>query len=214
MRGLNPDERADVASTVAAGLGRRTPDDDFSPARFVTQAQKMTPGAREAVFGADGADAVDDLIRIAAAKRDTGNSLNRSRSGQVGAYNSMLTGALGLLGAGGGYAATGGAGGAALGAVAAGAMKAGALNLSARLLTNRQFVSWLGRAPNTATPAQITAHVRQLSNIAIRQPMIRGELEQFQRMLSQSSVRPSLAADGAPGNEQESDRYQPRAAAR
>jgi hypothetical protein len=214
MRGLNPDERADVASTVAAGLGRRTPDDDFSPARFVTQAEKMTRGARQAIFGTDGADTVDDLIRIAAAKRDTGNSLNRSRSGQVGAYNSMLTGALGLLGAGGGYAATGGAGGAALGAVAAGAMKAGALNVSARLLTNRQFVSWLGRAPNTATPAQITAHVRQLSNIAIREPMIRGELEQLQRMLSQTSVRPSLAADGAPGNEQEGDRRQAVAAGR
>lgn len=214
MRGLNPDERADVASTVAAGLGRRAPDDDFSPARFVTQAQKMTAGAREAVFGTEGADAVNDLIRIASAKRDTANSLNRSRSGQVGNYNSMLTGALGLLGAGGGYAATGGAGGAAMGAVAASAMKAGALNVSARVLTNPTFVQWLGRAPSSATPAQITSHVRQLGNIAIREPAIRGELEQLQRLLGQTSVRPSLAADGAPGNEQQPDRNQAAAAAR
>ncbi len=213
MRALSPDERSDVASTIASQLGRRTPEDDFSPGRFVTQAEKMTPGAREAVFGADGAAAVDDLIRIATAKRDTGNSLNRSRSGQVSNYNSMLTGAMGLLGAGGGYAA-GGAGGAALGAVAASAMKAGALNLSARVLTNRQFVQWLGRAPSSASPAQITAHVRQLSNIAIREPAIRGELEQLQRMLSQSSVRPSLASDGAPGNDQQRDSYESMAAAR
>jgi hypothetical protein len=214
MRGLSPDERADVASTVAAGLGRRTADDDFSPARFVTQAQKMTAGARAAVFGTEGADAVNDLIHIASAKRDTANSLNRSRSGQVGAYNSMLTGALGLLGAGGGYAATGGAGGAAMGAVAASAIKAGALNVSARVLTNPTFVQWLGRAPSNATPAQITSHVRQLGNIAIREPAIRGELEQLQRMLSQTSVRPSLAADGTPGNDQDPDRYHSVAAAR
>ena len=126
----------------------------------------------------------------------------------------MLTGALGLLGAGGGYAATGGAGGAAMGAVAASAMKAGALNVSARVLTNPTFVQWLGRAPSNATPAQITSHVRQLGNIAIREPAIRGELEQLQRLLSQTSVRPSMAADGAPGNEQQPDRYQSAAAAR
>jgi len=197
MRGLNPDERADVASTVAGGLGRRTADDDFSPARFVTQAQKMTSGAREAVFGREGADAINDLIAIATAKRDTANRLNSSRSGQVGNYDRMLTGALGLLGAGGGYAA-GGAGGAAVGALAAAGAKAAALNVSARLLTNRQFVSWLGRAPSSANPAQITAHVRQLGNLAIRQPAIRGELAQLQALLSEraTGVAPSLADDG------------------
>jgi hypothetical protein len=213
MQALSADERADVATTIASQLGRRTPEDDFSPARFVTQAEKMTPGARQAVFGTEGAAAVEDLIRIASAKRDTSNSLNRSRSGQVSNYNSLLTGAMGLLGAGGGYAA-GGAGGAALGAVAASSFKMGALNLSARVLTNPQFVAWLGRAPTTATPSQITAHVRQLSNLAIRQPTIRGELEQLQRVLSQSGVRPSLAADGAPGNEQQGYSNQPAAAGR
>jgi hypothetical protein len=213
MRAMSNDEQADVASTIAASLGRRAPDDDFSAARFVTQAEKMTSGAREAVFGQDGAAAIDDLIQIAAAKRDTGNSLNRSRSGQVGNYDRWLTGGIGMLGAGGGYAA-GGAGGAAVGAVAAGAAKAGALNLSARLLTNRQFVCWLGRAPSNASPAQITSHVRQLGALAIREPAIRGELEQLLRMLSQTSVRPSLAADGAPGNEQEGDSRQAMSAGR
>jgi hypothetical protein len=90
----------------------------------------------------------------------------------------------------------------------------GALNLSARVLTNPQFVAWLGRAPTTATPSQITAHVRQLSNLAIRQPAIRGELEQLQRVLSQSGVRPSLAANGAPSNEQQGYGNQPAAAGR
>lgn len=201
MRALSPDERADVATTIASQLGRRTPEDDFSPARFVTQAEKMTTGARQAVFGTEGAAAVDDLIRIASAKRDVGNSLNRSRSGQVGAYNSMLTGALGLLGAGGGYAA-GGAGGAALGAVAASSLKMGALNLSARVLTNPQFVAWLGRAPITATPSQITAYVRQLSNLAIRQPAIRGEIGQLQRMLTETTTTRSIASDREGGDQQ------------
>lgn len=213
MQGLSNDEQADVASTVAANLGRRTPEDDFSAARFVTQAEKMTPGAREAVFGRDGAAAIDDLIAIASAKRDTGNSLNRSRSGQVSNYDRLLTGSISVLGAGGGYAA-GGAGGAALGMVTAGAAKAAALNLSARLLTNRQFVRWLGRAPSNATPAQITAHIRQLSNVAIREPAIRGELQQVQRMLSETSARPALASDGAPGNDQDGDHRQSAATGR
>ncbi len=213
MQALSTDERADVATTIASQLGRRTPEDDFSPARFVTQAEKMTAGARQAVFGTEGAAAVDDLIRIASAKRDTGNSLNRSRSGQVGAYNSMLTGALGLLGAGGGYAA-GGAGGAALGAVAASSFKMGALNLSARVLTNPQFVAWLGRAPTTATPSQITAHVRQLGNLAIRQPAIRGEIGQLQRMLLETGTGRSIASEGSERNNQQSYGNQSAAAAR
>ncbi len=200
MRALNVDERADVASTVAAQLGRRTPEDDFSPGRFVTQAEKMTPGARVAVFGQEGADAVEDLIRIASAKRDTGNSLNRSQSGKVGAYNSFLTGTMGLLGAGGGYAATGGAGGAVMGAMAAGTAKATALNLSARLLTNPTFVRWLGRAPAANTPAQVEGQVRRLSNIAVRQPAIRAEVEQLQRLLSRDVGRAS-AEEGDEGRQ-------------
>lgn len=202
-----------MASTVATSLGRRAPEDDFSPARFVTQVQKMPAAAREVVFGQEGADAIHDLLAIAAAKRDTANSLNRSRSGQVSNYDRLLTGGLSLLGAGGGYAA-GGAGGAALGAVAAGAAKAGALNLSARLLTNPRFVSWLGRAPTNASPAQITQHVRQLGNLAIREPTIRGELGQLQRLLSETSAHPSLASDRAPGNDQHAYGNQAAAAGR
>lgn len=213
MRGLSPDERADVATTIASNLGRRTPEDDFSAARFVTQAQKMPAAARETVFGREGAEALNDLIRIATAKRDTANSLNRSRSGQVMNYDRWLTGGLSLLGAGGGYAA-GGAGSAAFGAVAAGTAKAAALNVSARLLTNPQFVAWLGRAPATTSSAQITAHIRQLGNLAVRQPAIRGEVQQLQRFLSETSARPSLASDRAPGNDQDADDHQPRPAAR
>lgn len=199
MRGLNPDERADIASTVAGGLGRTTADGDFSAARFVTQAQKMTSGAREAVFGREGADAINDLIAIATAKRDTTNRLNNSRSGQVSNYDRMLTGALGLAGAGGGYAA-GGALGAGVGAAAAAGAKAAALNVSARLLTNPQFVAWLGRAPSNASPAQITAHVQQLSNLAVRQPAIRGELQQLAARLLEPSggIGRGLAAGEGP----------------
>ncbi|MBW6528706.1 hypothetical protein KZ813_17835 [Sphingomonas sp. RHCKR7] len=213
MRGLSPDERADVATTIASNLGRRTPEDDFSAARFVTQAQKMPAAARETVFGRDGAEALNDLIHIATAKRDTGNSLNRSRSGQVANYDRWLTGGLSLLGAGGGYAA-GGAGGAAVGAVAAGTAKAAALNLSARLLTNPQFVSWLGRAPSTTTPAQITAHIRQLSNLAVRQPAIRGEVQQLQRYLSESATTRSLASERGGSDDKRADDDKPVAAAR
>ncbi len=213
MRGLSTDERADVATTVASQLGRRTADDDFSPARFVTQAEKMAPAVRVAVFGREGATAIDDLIRIAAAKRDTGNSLNRSRSGQVTAYDRMLTGGLSLLGGAGGYAA-GGAPGAVAGAVIAGAGKAGALNLSARLLTNPQFVAWLGRAPRTSTPQQIEAHVRQLSSIAIRQPAIRGEISQLQRLLSESGTSRSIASEGRESDDQQGNRNQAAAAGR
>jgi hypothetical protein len=125
----------------------------------------------------------------------------------------MLTGALGLLGAGGGYAA-GGASGAALGAVAASSLKMGALNLSARVLTNPQFVAWLGRAPTTATPSQITAHVRQLSNLAIRQPAIRGEIGQLQRMLLETGTGRSIASEGSERNNQQSYGNQSAAAAR
>jgi hypothetical protein len=92
-----------------------------------------------------------------------------------------------------------GGGGATVAARVAGTMKAGAWKLPARLLTNPQFVRWMGRAPSNASPAKITSHDRQLGAMAIREPAVRGEQEQMQRMLSQTSVLPSLAADGAPG---------------
>jgi hypothetical protein len=190
MRALTPDEQSDVAATVAGQLGRRAADDDFSPARFVTMAQKMSPEARRTVFGTDGANAVDDLMQVAAARRDTMGRLNNSRSGRVGNYNAFLLGAFGLLGAGGGYAATGSVGGAASGAIAACAAKAGVLNLSVRLLTNPGFVRWLSRAPSASTPAQITSHGRHLGAVAARQPAVRAEIEQLERLLSAN-------ADGA-----------------
>lgn len=52
MRGLSPDERADVATTTASNLGARTPKDDFSTARFVTQAQYMPAAKRKTVCAA------------------------------------------------------------------------------------------------------------------------------------------------------------------
>jgi hypothetical protein len=213
MRALSPEERSDVAATIAGQLGRRTPEEDFSPALFVSHAAKLTPGARVAIFGQEGADAVADIVRIATAKRDAGNMINRSRSGQVGNYDRVLSGALGLLGAGGGYAA-GGVPGAALGAVTLGAAKAGALNISARVLTNPGFARWLSRAPRAGGAPQVTAHVQQLSRLAATQPIIRAEIEQLQRYLSTTGVSRTMASEGRESDQEQRNRREPVAASR
>src|SRR3546814_139466 len=105
MGTLSREERRDVAATIAARLGQRTAEDEFSPALFIGHAAKLSPSARQTIFGAEGAKSISNLVKVAAAKRDVERSLNNSRSGQVSNYARMLSGV--VLGTGAGAMAGG-----------------------------------------------------------------------------------------------------------
>ncbi len=192
MRMFEPSEQADVGATIAASLGRKAPDEPFSPALFVTQARALSPSARTTIFGPSGKQAIDDLIALSRAQRDARGRLNNSGSGRVINYKALLSSIV----LSGGIGATQGATGAIVGAGAAAAIggASGALSkISARALMSPSFAKWLASAP-TGTPSAAQAHISRLSNVAARDPAISGEITQLQRLLN-NEFRPAMASD-------------------
>lgn len=203
---LSPEERADYAATVAASLGRRSADEDFSPALFISSARGLSPAARRTIFGDDGARSIENLRLLSSAYRDTAARLNNSRSGQVANWGAFLRNVVG-----GGTAGTllSGVSGTATG-VAAGAALTGAgaaiRNLSARALMSPNMTRWLATAPRQTTPSAIAAHIARLPQIAARDPAIASEVTALQRALLGANDNMPVgraAASGAEGNEQE-----------
>lgn len=203
MARLEPQERQQVASTIAAQLGRRGQDGDnaFSPSLFFSQVAKYSPEARSAIFGQQGARDLADLARIAEGRAGTLSRLNNSRSGQVGnwfrAVQSILSGGGAGAGVGAAMGGVAGAGtGAAAGIITTPLMLGGGY-LSARMLGNRRVVQTLVQAANATTPNARAVVLNRIGVLVNREPALRTELVPIQRILSSSieGARPALAAD-------------------
>lgn len=161
---LEPAEQADVAATIAASLGRKA-NGEFSIAtliRSLDPAKGINPRTARTVFGEDGAKALQDLRIIAAAKTETGQALNNSRTGVMvnqatGGLKTLLWGAVGMMG--------GGPGGAAAGAVSRNLFAAWGEQRAAKMLLNPDFTKWLRNAPNTTNPQAIDRYFGRLASI-------------------------------------------------
>lgn len=198
MRALTPEERGDVAATIAEGLGRKSANEPFSAERFVTQVERLSKSARRTVFGPEGSAALDDLLIVAQRHRDVLKSLNASRSGQVVNWRQAIQGI--VLGGGMGGVAGGATGAAAGTGIAAGLSLGGSAwrGVSARLFMSKGFAKWVAQAPGTSNPAAIQNHIRRLGEIASREPAIAGELSQLQQMLTKQLTVPVTASDAKP----------------
>lgn len=183
---LDPDERADFTATIASGLGRRSADEDFSPAVFINQARAISPAARRTVFGQDGAQSIENLIQVSKALKDTKASLNNSRSGVVVNWRDTLKNALGtgLPASAGAYmgGVPGGAAGVALGAAWTGAGIA-IRNLSAKALMNPDLSRWLKNAVAQRDGVMINNYIARLGKIAKNNAPIRAEVTLLQDKL-------------------------------
>lgn len=192
MAKLTPEERLDVAATIAESLGRNAPEEAFSPALFVRQVRTLSPAARRSIFGDEGARSIANLRALSEAYRDTVGRLNNSRSGMVQNWGQFLRqfsgggtlGAIATAAGGGGALATGGAG-IALGAASAGV---GALsrNLSARSLMSPDVSRWLAAAAQQNTPRAIGTHIERLGTLAARNPVIANDVLGLQSQLRQA----------------------------
>lgn len=215
MRDLDPNERQDIAATIAQSLGRRSPDEPFSTALFVSQTRKLSPSARRTIFGPDGAQSIDNLRTLSKALNDAGGDINRSRSTTVAnrmspirtAAKTFIAGITGLGPAAGGFA-VGGAEGGAIGLATGAATMAGAKGLkvlSARAMVNPRVSRWLAESADVATQAQAKEQVRKLGVIIAREPVIANELKPIYDALQHRLDLP-LAADpnqsGGSDNEQ------------
>ena len=215
MRDLDPNERQDIAATIAQGLGRRAPDEPFSAALFVSQTRKLSPSARRTIFGPDGAQSIDNLRLLSQKLTDAGGDINRSRSTTVAnrmspirtAAKTFIASITGLGPAAAGYAA-GGAEGSAIGlATTAAGMAAakGGKVLSARAMVNPRVSRWLAEFADVSTPQQAQQATRKLGVIIAREPALARELQPVYAFLNDRVALP-LAANpdqSGGGNDQQ-----------
>jgi len=175
---LDDAERADVAATIAASLGRKA-NGDFSPAtliRSLDPVKGVNPRTARLVFGEDGAKALNDLRLIAQAKTDTAGALNSSQTGVMvnrasGGLRSLILGTLGLSGGG----------------LAGGVMLPAAGNLlskigeerAARLMLNPDFTQWLRAMPQATNPKAINAYFGKLKTSAVKSQVFANDVEAF-----------------------------------
>lgn len=168
---LAPDEKADIAATIADGLGKNKKG-EFSLAILANNIENLPPSARETVFGADGAKSLANLKKIAVAfdkvKRNTSNT------GIGNDWRSILASA--FFGGGVPLAAGGGGTTAAALAVTAGGAKLGRDYISARMVMSPNFQKWLQKAVVARTPEQIANSFNSLRRVGITDPAIAGEV--------------------------------------
>lgn len=167
MRSLPDNSQRQVAATVLKRMGlaaagkQDATGEVFSTETFLTNWNKISPEARQALFskyGFDFTNGLDKIAKVAANIRE-GSKIFANPSGTEAALTSKL-GIAGIV-----YGLLFGHPGAS--ATLAGGM-AGAHVGAKYLLTNPDFVKWLARStgmPAGALPGQITA----LENIAARQ---------------------------------------------
>jgi hypothetical protein len=208
MRDMEPNERQDIAATIAASLGRRSPDEPFSPDLLLSQTNKLSPQARRTVFGTGGAESIDNLRLLSQKLKEGVGDLNRSKTA-----NSMwrlmsrnFIGSITGLGASG--FALGGAGGAATGtatAVGARAAMMGRDILSARAMVNPRVSRWLAEAADVSTPSQAKQAVKGLSLVISREPALAHELTPVRDFLDQR-VTQLLAAEPGPDSKDDQQR--------
>lgn len=200
----------DIAATFADSLGKDA-SGDFSPARFIAHAAKLSPRARRVIFGDEGAETINNLVTVSNAYRKVAAMANHSGTERARNYKGAVGKIFGFFaGTSGGYAAGGGMG-AMVGGMAAtqvtGAVEGMANARSARLLMSPDVAKWLKATPSD--PAAIEAHIARLSTVAAREPAISGDVISLQNYLaSKFSESPSRAA-ATPGQDRNDRRPPP-----
>jgi hypothetical protein len=151
MRGLNPTQQDFVRGTVAKRMGAANPGQQdafgevFSPDKFLTEWNKLSPEARTNIFTKQQIESTNTLNKVISTIKDAGKAKQTSNNLPYMTY-------LGL----GSILATSPA--------AAGGVVVGA-NITARMMTNPRFVKWLAQAPKVRA-AEIPKHLKVLSSIS------------------------------------------------
>lgn len=187
IREMEPEERADIAATFADALGKNNKG-EFSTAHLLSQSEKLPRAARVNLFGADGAQSLDNLLRLAKEHARVMGGLNHSRTGVANDYRSWLLNV--ALGGGTGIgsiaAGSGGMTAAAVGAATAATgagIKGGRDILTARALMSPDIAKWLASSPRTNNPQAINRHFDRLAAIAAREPALAADIQQIQQAI-------------------------------
>lgn len=185
-RNMRPQEWDQVAGSTLWKMGQATPGQQgasgnlFSPATFLTNWNATSPEAKAALFNgtryAGVRPALDRIVKLSAAVKDTSATRNTSNTGR----HLAVLGLMGGAGAAAGALSTGDVSGTLKGAAAAGVGGFVAPRAAAKLLTNPKFVNWLADA--AARPVNyngLGATMGRLVAIAKAEPEIREEIYQY-----------------------------------
>jgi hypothetical protein len=191
---LEEGERADVAATIAASLGRKQ-NGDFSVSALIKSldpAKGINPRTARLVFGEDGAKALADLRVIAQAKSETAGALNNSKTGVM--VGRSASGLRTLILGGLGFSASG-----PVGAVAA-PMAEGIIaklgqERAARLMLNSDFTKWLRAMPEATNPKAINAYFSKFKASAAKSQIVANDFDAFTNAVAESVAKsPGRAA--------------------
>lgn len=182
LRSLAPEERKIVSEAVVNRLGRATPGkqdefgEKFSSETFLTNWNKLSPGAKAQIFPDPPLrDSVEKIAKAAANIR-AGSGIYANPSGTAGSFAaySVYTAPFVALGH-----VAGGTPGALTVAASAG-LAAGAANIGAKMLTNPKVVEWLATPVNPGS-TQAAAHLARLGIIysQTKDDALKGELAQY-----------------------------------
>ena len=160
MRSLSPSERKVVSEAVVNRLGRATPGrqdelgEVFSSETFLTNWNKLSPGAKAQIFPDPPLRENTEKIAKAAASIRSGKGIYANPSGTAGSFAAYSVYASPIA-----SIATG-----SIAPVAAGAGAAGTAYLGAKMLTSPKVVEWLAK-PIKPTSVQAAAHLARLGVI-------------------------------------------------
>lgn len=169
MRSLDPEQRKIVSQAVVDRLGRATPGkqdaagDIFSPETFLTNWNKMSPGAKQQIFSDPVMRKNMDAIAGVTENLRGGAKVFANPSGSAGAATPY---GIGYLLAGGNVAT-------------AGTLVGGAM-VGAKMLTSPKVVEWLAQYPKVA-PEAASMHLARLGQIfnETKDEGLRDELSTF-----------------------------------
>jgi hypothetical protein len=178
-----PEEWDDVAASVLARLGKATAGaqdaggEVFSVSTFMTNWNRLAPEAKTALFGgkryAELRPQLDKLVDVVSSLKGTEKLANTSNT----ARNLIAFSTINLFGGALGAFFTGDVSGAGSGMIMTLAGSVVAPRVAARLITSPRFVAWLIEPVTKANG--VSAHVARLAAIAVAEPEIKEEIQQF-----------------------------------
>jgi len=168
-----------VSSTVLRRLGTGGKDAPFDTNVFMREWEKLTPEAKQVLFGkkqwGEYAQSIDRLVSIADEFRETGRLANTSRTAGTNQLFQMLSAfahgtVLGTTGAA-----------AAAGTVAA---QVGTQAMVSKLLTSPRFAIWLA---TPAGPNQVPRRIAALAGVAAQTPELAPEIGAFAAYIAEQT---------------------------
>lgn len=161
MKSLVPEQKEFVRGTITKRMGLANAGEQdatgevFSPNKFLTEWNKLSPEAKSNIYTNRQVEAVNNLNKVISTIKETSKAKQSSNNLPYAAWIGL--GSLSLANLPAGIASVAGA------------------NITAKMMTSPKFINWLAKAPKISAP-QIPNHLKQLSIIASQNPELREDI--------------------------------------